>query len=70
MNFIVIMAKSCILQFTHPNRKNSFEGVHLMKLVKTLLALIILAALGGGIYLGTADIEIPQKTITVEVTPE
>ncbi|MDY0028519.1 MAG: hypothetical protein RBR86_01110 [Pseudobdellovibrionaceae bacterium] len=41
-----------------------------MKLLKTLLALIILAALGGGIYLGTADIEIPQKTITVEVTPQ
>ncbi|HOO50101.1 MAG TPA: hypothetical protein PLK94_02315 [Alphaproteobacteria bacterium] len=41
-----------------------------MKLFKTLLALIILAAIGGGIYLGTADINIPQKTVVIEKTAE
>ncbi len=40
-----------------------------MKLVKTVLALFILALIGGGIYLGVADITVPQQTVTKEVSP-
>ncbi|HRK97202.1 MAG: hypothetical protein KDJ26_03630 [Alphaproteobacteria bacterium] len=40
-----------------------------MKLIKTFFALVILAIIASGIYLGAADITIPQKTITKEVTP-
>ena len=60
------MAKSCILQ----TLTIESLGENTMKLFKTLLALIILAAIGGGIYLGTADINMPQKTVVIEKTAE
>ncbi|HNQ92523.1 MAG TPA: hypothetical protein PKI93_06280 [Alphaproteobacteria bacterium] len=40
-----------------------------MKFLGTLLAIIIFLAVGGGIYLGVADISIPQKTVTQDITP-
>lgn len=40
-----------------------------MKFFKTLLALIILALVAGGLYLGMADINVPQQTVTKDVTP-
>ncbi|MDD3019987.1 MAG: hypothetical protein PHX61_03280 [Alphaproteobacteria bacterium] len=40
-----------------------------MKFIKTVLAMLILALIAGGIYLGVADITVPQQTVTKEVSP-
>jgi len=40
-----------------------------MKLVKMILTVTVLAIVGGILYLGVADVSVPQKTVTEDVTP-
>lgn len=40
-----------------------------MKLLGTLFAIIIILGLAGVLYVGLADADVPQKTVTKDITP-
>lgn len=40
-----------------------------MKLLGSIFAILLFVIVGGGVYLGMADIDVPQQTVTKDVAP-